>query len=241
MGALANAITLKRNGTEKPAPYGVIFGKSKAIVGAPHGQKIPMSNAIEKRVRAIGDAYGYWYEGDGGDRKFFPANYKGSWDDKMSSGIGAYPPEFLAAMFGEADMGKQVRMVAGPRRTVFEGIMANSDKLSPLDGRRFSEGVLTSYLSSISDDEVDFRALAQRPATTQNVEKFFRAGAARTFPSDWESFPHKAGKVMKKFLDRRDRFLIDQERGVYVVGAGHLLNIKKLDPRLEMVGGEKAR
>jgi len=242
MGALANAIALQsgRESAAADAPYGVIFDKGKAIVGAPHGRKVPMSESVEKRVRAIGDFYGYWYEGDGGDRKFFPAKYAGSWDAKMAKGISAYPPEFLSAMFGAADMRKQIRMVEDPDRTIFDGLMANNDKLSPLEGRAFSEKTLSSYLSSISDDSIDFRAMAERPATRQNTEKFFKTGAAKTFPSNWEKFPYKAGKVMKEFLDKRDMFLIEQKRGVYVVGAGHLINIQKLDPSLDMVGGEKA-
>ena len=242
MGALANAISLRsgRSGAAADAPYGVIFDKQKAIVGAPHGRKIPMSASVEKRVREIGDAHGYWYEGDGGDKKFFPAKYNGSWDDKMAKGIDAYPPEFLSAMFGAADMRKQVRMVEGPQRTIFDGLMANREKLSPLDGRPFSARTLSSYLASISDGDTDFTAMAKQPATRQNTEKFFKTGAAKTFPSNWEKFPHKAGKVMKKFLDTRDRFLIDQKRGVYVVGSGHLVNILKLDPSLEMLGGKKA-
>lgn len=222
------------------APYGVIFGKGKAIVGAPHGRKIPMSESVENRVRAIGDLCGYWYEGDGGDKKFFPAKYTGSWDAKMAKGMSSYPPEFLSAMFSSADMGKQVRMVEGSVGTIFDGLMANNDKLSPLEGRAFSDSTLSSYLSSISDDNTDFSAMAQRPATRQNTEKFFKTGAAKTFPANWEKFPYKAGKVMRKFLDKRDMFLIEQKRGVYVVGAGHLINMQKLDPSLKMVGGERA-
>lgn len=241
MGALATAVALRSKRASSKAPYGVIFSKNKAVVGVPHGQKIPMQEGIERRIRAIGDAHGYWYEGDGGDKKAFPATYKGSWDDKMAKDIDGYPPEFLSAMFGAADMAKQIRMVENPKRNIFDSLLANSGELSPLKGKRFSESTLSTYLSRISDSMVDFEALAKRPATRANVERFFKTGAARTFPANWEKFPHKAGKVMKEFLDRRDRFLLDQKRGVYFVGAGHLLNIKKLDSRVEVVGGDKAQ
>lgn len=225
---------------EQPAPYGVVFDGNKVIVGVPHGQDIPMDKGLKRRIREIGKQHGFYYEGDGGDKKLFPAQYKGSWDDKMSKDIKGYPPEFLSAMFGASDMAKQVKMVEDPKRTVFESLLRHNRELSPLKGKRFSDKELTEYLTRISDADTDFAGLARQPATRENVERFFSVGAAKAFPENWEEYPHNVGKAMKDFLDRRDKFLLSQDRGVYFVGAGHLRNMQKLDPKLKVLGGEKA-
>lgn len=222
------------------APYGVIFNDKRVIVGVPHGKKIPMSDDIEQRIRVIGDNYGYWYEGDGGDKKLFTANYKGSWDAKMAKDISGYPYEFLSAMFGNANMAKQIRMITNVGKTIFDSIMDHNSELSPLKDKAFSQTTLATYLDSISDSDIDFISMSERIATRGNTEKFFKAGVAKTFPTNWTEFPYKAGKIMKKVIDRRNKFILSQDRGVYFIGAGHLLNMKKLDPNLNIIGGEKA-
>lgn len=223
------------------APYGVIFSKNKVIVGVPHGRKIPLATDIERHIRSIGDTYGYWYEGNGGDKESFPAKYRGSWDTEMAKDIDGFPPEFASAMFGNANMDRQIRMVTDLGKTIFESLLNHGSKLSPLEGRQFTKDTLTTYLTNISDSSTDFLSMAKRIATKGYTEKFFRAGVAKTFPTNWTEFPYKAGKEMKKVIDRRDKFVLDQDRGAYFIGAGHLLNMKKLDSSLEIIGGEKAQ
>lgn len=240
---LATALRAARGAaaaTPEPPPYGIIFDKNKAIVGVPHGQPLPMDPALKQRLSEIGKTHGFWYEGDGGDKTAFPAPYKGSWDDELARGVKGYPPEFLSAMFSASDLGKQARMVEDPKRTIFDSVLSHNSELSPLKGRKFSKQALSEYLSRISDQDTDFQSLAQQPATRENVDEFFNVGAAKTFPENWETFPHKAGQVMRDFLDQRDKFLLSRDRGVYFVGAGHLKNLKRLNPELEMLGGEKA-
>jgi hypothetical protein len=47
----------------------VIFnGKNKAFVGVTHDSPPKMSPELFKKVKAIGDSKGYWFEGNGADK-----------------------------------------------------------------------------------------------------------------------------------------------------------------------------
>jgi len=223
------------------APYGVIFTDDKrAIVGVPHGYKIPLGKEVEARIRKIGDTYGYWYEGNGGDKKSFAAKYVGSWDDDLADTIEGFPYEFLGAMFGNAHIDAQIKALTSMNKTIFESIIDNQRAVSYFKDRKFTAATLTKYLTAVSEKDYDFTRMANKIATRPHLKQFFRVGMQRAFPKNWQDFPYPAGKVSKLVLDRRGRYLLSRDSGVYFVGAGHIRNLKQLDPKLVVHGGEKS-
>ena len=86
----------------------VIFDGNKAFVGVAHNSPPNMPPEILKKVKTIGDKYGYWYEGNGGDvpstTEFSDkSKYEGSWDHEFVKTIKGYPPEYLYTLFANTN------------------------------------------------------------------------------------------------------------------------------------------
>lgn len=228
-------------------PYGVIFiGDRKAIVGSPHGQPIPLTADVKARLAEIAEANGVWYEGNGDDvapnASLFgsKSSYRGSWDDAFAKTVDGYPPHFLGGLFSNVEANGQARHFLDPSLSIAESLVEHQKGMRYFKDRAYDRATLDAFLRSVSDEAENFVAMAQKPATQTNLARFFKAGEARMFPRNWMEYPYKAGKVMKKVEDARNAFLIAQPAGVYVAGAGHLVEILKIKPTLTMVGGAKA-
>lgn len=228
--------------------YGVIFdGRSKAIVGSKHGEPIDLSDEVEARVREVAAKHGVWFEGDGKDvapnARLFGGKsaYRGSWDDALAKTIDGYPAHFLSGLFANVEENGQINHFVDASLSIFDSLLKHQRGMRYFKDRTYTARTLEQFLRLASDDAQDFLVMAQKRATKANLAAFFKAGEARMFPANWDKYPHNAGKLMKKVEDARNRFLIDQPSGVYVAGAGHLIEILKLDRSLRMVGGERAK
>lgn len=229
------------------APYGVIFDGRRIYVGSPHGRPIRLADDIKSRVQKAARSDGVWFEGDGGDvapnSGLFGSknNYRGSWDAALQKSVKGYPIEFLTVLFSNVAENKQKKIFLDPTITIFDSILRHRSTFNYFtDGRTFTSAILKSFLKEGSENGYDFVALANKRATKENLDKFFDAGEKLMWPSNWEEYPNKFGKLAKKAENTRNKFLLDQKSGVFVVGAGHLLELKRLDKTLKIQGGERA-
>lgn len=234
------------------APRGVIFNGNAAYVGKAHLKLLELSDDLIEKITRIGNRYGYWYEGNGGDvasSSPLPNDkkqYEGSFDDDFLKSIKGTPPEFYYVMFSNVDVNKAVDKLTNPKLSIFDSIMSGytEDKK-----RRYlyymrdvspDANTLKKFLQMVSDDEHDFLEMSKMPATEENSKKFLKTGEMRMWPKNWNEYPYNAGKVAKAANDQRDKYLTSRKQGVYVVGSGHLLGLMQQDKSLKMIGGEKA-
>jgi hypothetical protein len=226
------------------APNGVIFdGSDKVYVGIEHGNPITLSDELVNKIKTIGEEHGYYYEGSGGDRKnvkkYFGMKYKGGWDDGFIKSIKGYPVEYLYTLFTNTNVNKQKENLPKENSTIFDSIINNQKKFSYMKDRQYDEKTLTKFLEICSEHDKDFIKMSKEQATKENTNKFLDAGEKLMWPKNWEEYPNKAGKLAKKVEDARNKYLLDQESGVYFMGSGHLLDIKDMKKSLKIIGGEK--
>ena len=205
----------------------VLFTDGKAFIGADHGKAITLSDADEKKVKALAAKGGVWYEGAGGDVEpnkelFEPDEYQGSWDNAFADSVEGYPYEFLYTLFTNTAVNKQAKALTAPAKTLFASIMDAQKKVGYFKDRKFGEATLRKFLKSCSSVGLDFLAMSQQKATAENVAHFLKAGERLMWPSDWQKYPNSAGKTMRKAEEARIDFLKKAGPGVYVVGKDHL-------------------
>lgn len=229
------------------APYGVIFSGKRVYVGSAHGKTPQFSDEIKDLIIRSADKYGVWYEGDGGDVKSFTPifgskyNYKGSWDDELAKGVHGYPIPFMSPMFSNVDVNKQYEKIESQNKSIFDSLLSSQDQLNYFkDKRKYDSKQLTEFLKHISEKGIDFLKLSKLPATSENTKKFFKAGEKLAWPHNWQEYPNKIGKLVKTSEEIRNHYLLRQQSGVYVVGAGHLIELKNMDNSLKMIGGRLA-
>lgn len=229
------------------APRGVIFANqdSVAYVGREHGRPLVLSDDLIAKIKAIGDRSGYWYEGVGGDidttTNFNRRSiYRGSWDDKLMKSISGYPMEYLFTMFANWKENGTDNLLADPVMTIFQSIMKKNKIVGYLQGRSYPESTLMEFLKECSEKGIDLLELSAKPASRTNVQDFLSKGESLMWPSNWESYPNKAGKLAYKANKNRDMFLVRQTSGVYFAGSGHLPEITRLSSSLKMIDGRDA-
>lgn len=230
-----------------PAPYGVIFdGLKKAYIGSHHTRPIILSDEIQTKVISLAKNYGIWYEGNGSDIKpnvkMFGKKdaYEGSWDTEFGKTIKGFPFEFIAGMFSNVKENKRVQAFTSPKISIFDSIIKNQEGNKYFEDRNYNKNDLSKLLIAASEKNVDFLEMSKMPATKENVSKFLTTGESLMWPENWEEYPNKLGKMTKKTEDMRNTFVLKQNQGVFVMGSGHLLELKALDKSLRMIGGEKA-
>ena len=229
--------------SKSEAPNGVIFdGPNKAYVGVEHGNPITLSNELAEKIKLIGQKYGYFYEGGGGDKKnvkkYFGEKYKSGWDDDFIKSIKGYPVEFLYTLFTNTNVNKQKQNLPRENSTIFDSIIKNQKKFSYMKDREYDAKTLTKFLEICSENGNDFVKMSKEQATKENVIKFLDAGEKLMWPKNWEEYPNKAGKLVKKAEDSRNGYLLEQDSGVYFMGAGHLKELRDLKKTLKIIGGE---
>lgn len=234
-----------REQKESEAPQGVIFkGDKVAFVGKHHGKPIKLGNQILDKITSIGDQYGYWYEGNGGDvssSRPLPSDkkdYEGSWDDEMRKSIKGYPSDFLYVLFANPEVNNQKDWMTNPSMTIFDSLMKNNKRMYFKD-RAFDSDTAIKFLRDCSQKDTDFLEMSKQMATKENVAKFIDTGDKLMWPDNWDEYPNNAGKVAHRANQIRDKFLFSRESGVYVTGAGHLKDVVKLSDSLKITGGEK--
>ena len=211
----------------------VIFINDKAaVVGQEHGKKLKLSPDDAKKIKAIADQHGAWYEGNGMDQaltKGIIDDYEGSWDDDLlSPAIKGYPAPFLYVLFSNIKENDTVKGKIGsdPDSSIFNRILNTQPSTNYFPDRQFDADTLAKFLRSVSEGPYDFVQMSQAPATEQNVAKFFNLGERLMWPSNWEEYPNRAGRVAKSVNDLRDKFLASRKHGVYVAGSDHLIAVR---------------
>jgi len=213
---------------------GAIFLNDRtAIVGQAHNQTPELSPETLKRVQDIATKYGAYSEGNGADEPYTKAigitNYRGSWDDLFAGSISGYPWQFIYSIMANVNDNRTWDQIGeDPNKTIFNQILASQQNHNFFTGKRYDGQTLLKFLEAISEGNNDFVEMAKLPATKKNVYEFLKKGESLMFPSNWQSYPYKAGRVAKAANDARDEFLAKRTQGAYFVGDGHLLNISKL-------------
>jgi hypothetical protein len=231
--------------SKSQAPYGVIFdGPTKAYVGSGHGSPIVISDELKEKVLSIGKKHGIWYEGNGGDIesnvKLFGSNksYEGSWDDEFAKSVDGYPIQFMAPMFSNVKANNMISKFVSPKLSIFDSLIKNQKGNKYFQDRDYDANDLTKFLKAGSEEDIDFLKMSRMPATEENVKKFLTTGEKLEWPKNWQDYPNKLGKLAKKSEDERNGYLLNCKSGVYIVGSGHLLELKRLNKSLKIIGGE---
>ncbi len=216
------------------AKSNVIFLNDNAVVvGQEHGKKLKLSSDDAEKIKAIAGQHGAWYEGNGMDQELTKGiidNYEGSWDDDLlSPAIKGYPAPFLYVLFSNIKENDTVKGKIGSDSdsTIFDRILNTQPSTNYFPDRQFDAATLEKFLQSVSEGPHDFVQMSQAPATEQNVAKFFKLGEKLMWPSNWEEYPNRAGRVAKSVNDLRDKFLASRKRGVYVTGSDHLIAVRE--------------
>ena len=98
---------------------------------------------------------------------------------------------------------------------------------------------LKKFLEEMSEKGINFINLSKQPATQENLQSFINKGEQLTWPSNWQEYPNKAGKLARRETILRDQWLIKEApSGLYFIGSGHLKDIAKMANKKIIDGSE---
>ena len=210
----------------------VFLNPDTVVVGQEHGQPLELSPDTLKKVQAIAAKHGAYYEGNGTDRSYTKGQidrYVGSWDDEVAKTASPNDPKWLYVLFANVDENNRVQRVGvDPKDTIFNRLLAGAQDNS-FQGIGYTAQALQKFLQMASEGKYDFVKMSQQPATQENLTRFLKAGEALMWPSNWEQYPNRAGKIAKAAtVDVRDQYLATRKAGVYVTGSGHLKAVQNI-------------
>ena len=210
----------------------VFLNPTTVIVGQAHGQPLELSPNTLKQIQAIAAKHGAYYEGNGTDRAYTKGQidrYIGSWDDEVAKTASPNDPKWVYVLFANVDANNRVQRVGiDPKDTIFNRLLATA-KDNSFQGIGYTSQALQKFLQMSSEGQYDFVKMSQQPATQENLTRFLKAGEALMWPSNWEQYPNKAGKIAKAAtVDVRDQYLATRKAGVYVTGSGHLKAVQNI-------------
>ena len=210
----------------------VFLNPTTVIVGQAHGQPLELSPNTLKQIQAIAAKHGAYYEGNGTDRAYTKGQidrYIGSWDDEVAKTASPNDPKWVYVLFANVDDNNRVQRVGiDPKDTIFNRLLATA-KDNSFQGIGYTSQALQKFLQMSSEGQYDFVKMSQQPATQENLTRFLKAGEALMWPSNWEQYPNKAGKIAKAAtVDVRDQYLATRKAGVYVTGSGHLKAVQNI-------------
>ena len=240
--------------TKNYAPQGVLFlNSNKILVGDNHHDPVELSEELFNTILKVGRNKGYYGEGIGIGHnpgvmasqiykalKDSGAQYKGSWDDRVKiSEEEKYV--YLATLFSNPTENKRVPTLMSKVKkdeTIFDLLARTYDDYTQ-PGLGLTDADLKKFLEEISEKGINFYKLSQQPATEKNLQSFIDKGEKLTWPSNWQKYPNKAGKMARRETIIRDTWLIEEAPpGVYFIGSGHLKDISKMSG-IKIIGGEK--
>jgi hypothetical protein len=210
----------------------VFLNPNTVVVGQAHGQPLELSPDTLKKIQAIAAKHGAYYEGNGTDRSYTKGQidrYVGSWDDEVAKTASPNDPKWLYVLFANVDANNRVQRVGvDPKDTIFNRLLATA-KDNSFQGIGYTPQALQKFLQMASEGQYDFVKMSQQPATQENLTRFLKAGEVLMWPSNWEQYPNKAGKIAKAAtVDVRDQYLATRKAGVYVTGSGHLKAVQNI-------------
>jgi hypothetical protein len=214
----------------------VIFDGNKAFVGVTHDSPPKMSPELLKKVKAIGDTEGYWFEGNGADKAaikqvFGDINFKGSWDEKVKA---AEPYTYVYTLFGNVEENHRVDQVfKGKGKTIYEKILSTYKKwahevIKNQDGKTLVDEFLKGLGGTALED-------VKQEGTKENIQNFLTS-----IENDmWKGWPEGSGpafEMAKIAVYERDNWLIDNAPdGVYFTGEGHLDSLKDINKEYSII------
>jgi len=226
------------------APYGVLFlDPNKILVGDNHTDPMPLSKDLQDTILKVAIKYGYYGEGIGieynkgvtrseiySSLKNSGARYLGSWDDKIeipSSEKYAYIATLFSNPYENDTVEKIMNQVDGGE-TIFDTLVKTFD-LWGQPGLGLTAADLKRFLQEMSEKGIDFYDWSQKIISHAELQSFIDAGDKLMWPDNWQEYPNKAGKLARRETIIRDNWLIQKApKGVYFIGAGHLLDIAKM-------------
>ena len=220
----------------------VFLNPNTVVVGQEHGQPLELSPDTLKKVQAIAAKHGAYYEGNGTDRSYTKGQidrYVGSWDDEVAKTASPNDPIWLYVLFANVDANNRVQRVGvDPKDTIFNRLLATA-KDNSFQSIGYTSQALQKFLQMSSEGKYDFVKMSQQPATQENLTRFLKAGEALMWPSNWEQYPNRAGKIAKAAtVDVRDQYLATREAGVYVTGSGHLKAVQNITGKQGVAEGK---
>jgi hypothetical protein len=211
----------------------------RAFVGAWHGtKKIRLPKAAVEEIKRIGDKWGYWYEGDGGDiphvaKVFGDIEYKGSWDELISGDLSKDPEHehlWVYSLFANPkENGTVERVAKAPGRTVFDRALNSYKKWAfPQDQRRtkaeFSK-IMRRCFSKLGKEHVE----RSRAVATEETVRAFIYGVAEVMWQDWPVSRTAPARLAVKANLVRDTLMLERiPRGVVFMGNSHIRMVGEL-------------
>jgi hypothetical protein len=235
---------LKEEETTNKAPQGVIFlSTDKVLVGDNHHDRVELSEDLLTKVFNIGKEYGYFGEGSGiQDNKGVisseiydklvssGATYKNSWDSNVK-----IPNDekyvYIATVFSNTKENERVPKLLSKAKkdeTIFS-LLSREVNNHTESGLNLGANEVKRFLGEMSENGIDFIKLSGKPATEENLTDFIGKGEELMWPSNWEDYPNKAGKLARRETMIRDNWIINEAPpGLYFIGSGHLKDIAKM-------------
>ncbi len=215
-----------------------IIEKDRAFVGIHHGKKPKLPKEIVDIIKSIGDKWGYWAEGDGGDSEvvdevFGDIEYKGSWDDYITEEPIEHEKDYLYCycIFSNTKENKTIqKVIAATGDTVYEKILNSYKETSyKHDSNRTKkeyEKRLTKFLKKLGKGRLE--ESRKMIGTPKNVRKFI----TEIEEEMWGDYPRAKTNAAKMALElnlNREKDLIKKiKKGVIFIGNSHLVFLKYL-------------
>lgn len=208
-----------------------------AFVGVIHGKAPDIPKKDLEEIKRIGDQYGYWYEGGGGDKRavakiFGDIKYKGSWDKKANTKVsGGENHKLIFVLFSNVKENNNVKRLEDAKgKTVFERAL-NSSKLWRHDNHRgLSDAAMKKLLIKFLKETGKYALeLAAKYPSKENIRNFLTT----IEDNMWAAWPNRGTKrVQQMAFDAnsiRDKGLLKLvKKGVAFVGDGHIDLIEQL-------------
>lgn len=241
-------------GVINKAPQGVLFlNTKKVLVGDNHHDSVELSKDLFNSILTIGTEYGFYGEGKGIEfnpgvmsseiykaLKDAKATYKKSWDDKVK-----IPNDekyvYIATVFSNPTENNRVPRLLSKVKdsdTIFD-LLSREVNNHTQPGLNLGAIDLKKFLEEMSEKGINFINLSKQPATQENLQSFINKGEQLTWPSNWQEYPNKAGKLARRETILRDQWLIKEApSGLYFIGSGHLKDIAKMANKKIIDGSE---
>jgi hypothetical protein len=230
-------IIKEENDTFRPTytDYLIIDKHDRAFVGVDHGIT-PILNPDEiNTIKQIGDQYGYWYEGAGGDKEvvkplFGNIEYRGSWDDKISSIESQSIYTYIYTLFANTEENNTLNKVNNSQgASVFDKILNSyklwtHEKLKSKSKKEIRE-LLNQFIKELG---VDYYQDSKEDATKYNVNNFILS-VEEDMWDNWPDGENSAARLAFEANSERDQHLINTiKQGVFFIGKGHIVLLDKL-------------
>lgn len=220
----------------------IIDKPDRAFVGVDHGITPHLLDDEIKKIKEIGNTYGYWYEGNGGDidivqhlftkkdKKNKEIEYEGSWDDKISNIESRYPYVYIYTLFANTYENKTLDKINRSNgKTVFDKIMNCYTEWTHEKLKTKSKKEISSLLKKfIKELGTDYYSDLKKEGTEENINNFILS-IENDMWDNWPDGDNPAAKLAFRANSERDQHLINTiDKGVIFIGRGHLVLLEKL-------------